>query len=79
MGPGDTATVFKGSDGQFYWHIRAANHETIAHSEGYKNHADAVSVLEEHFPGVTVVDETGIPPMREFADGQSYEGEGKEP
>ena len=27
-------------DNQYYWRLRSANHETIAHGEGYKNAAD---------------------------------------
>ena len=28
-------TVFPGSDGNWYWNLKGANHEIIAHGEGY--------------------------------------------
>lgn len=38
--------VFKGKDGQYYFRIKAANGEPIAHSEGYKNLRDAIDTAE---------------------------------
>lgn len=48
----DYAEVFEADDGLWYWHVKAANHEIIAQSEGYVNRGDAISVLEQHFPDV---------------------------
>ena len=58
MRPHDTAEVFYGTDGQFYYRVRAGNGETIAESDGYKHRVDALDVLEAHFPSVSVVDLT---------------------
>lgn len=27
--------IFQGINGEWYWHLKSANHETIAASEGY--------------------------------------------
>lgn len=32
--------MWKATDGNWYWHLRADNHEIVAHGEGYKNQAD---------------------------------------
>jgi uncharacterized protein YegP (UPF0339 family) len=29
--------IFKGKDGQWYFHLKAKNNKIIAHSEGYRN------------------------------------------
>lgn len=39
--------VYKATNGEWYWRLRAANHEKIASSgEGYKNKADALHGIE---------------------------------
>ena len=39
--------IFKSSNGEWYWHLKAANHEKIAASgEGYKNKADALHAID---------------------------------
>ena len=39
--------IFKGDNGEWYWHLKAANHEKIATSgEGYKNKADALHAID---------------------------------
>ena len=32
-------------NGHWYWHLRAANHEVIAHGEGYVNEADCLRAI----------------------------------
>jgi len=32
--------IYKGTDYQWRWRLKAANHETIAQGEGYHNKAD---------------------------------------
>lgn len=56
MAAGDVAEVFRGDDGQFYFRVKAANHEVIAESEGYHNKGDAINVLEQHFGEATILD-----------------------
>lgn len=46
----DYAEIFQGADGEFYYRIKASNHEIIAESEGHKNKHDAVDVVALHFP-----------------------------
>ena len=36
-------TVFKGSNGKFYWNLRAPNHEIICQSEGYESKQGALN------------------------------------
>jgi uncharacterized protein YegP (UPF0339 family) len=38
--------VFKGKDGKWYFRVKAANGEPIAHSEGYHNLRDAIDTAE---------------------------------
>lgn len=38
--------VFKGKNGEWYFRVKAANGEPIAHSEGYKNLRDAIDTAE---------------------------------
>ena len=39
--------IFKGTDGQFYWHYQRSNHESIAASgEGYHNLKDCEAGIE---------------------------------
>lgn len=54
----DIAQIFRGADGQFYFRIVAANGEPISQSEGYHNHGDAVSVVQQHFPDASLIDLT---------------------
>ena len=35
-----------GNDGLWYWRLRAANHETIAHGEGYRNKSDCQHAID---------------------------------
>lgn len=53
----DTAHVFRGADGLFYWTVHAPNGEAIAQSEGYHNRGDAETVLRDHFPTVGIVED----------------------
>jgi hypothetical protein len=32
-----TFTIFRGSDGLYYWNLKAANGERLCHSEGYQS------------------------------------------
>lgn len=34
--------IFKNTKGEYYWTLKAGNHETICWSEGYINYDDAV-------------------------------------
>lgn len=36
-------TVFKGSNGNFYWNLKAPNHEIICQSEGYASKQGALN------------------------------------
>lgn len=38
-------TVFKGTNGNWYWNLKAANHQIIANGEGYANKADVLTVI----------------------------------
>ena len=39
--------IYKDKNGEWRWHLKAANHEKIATSgEGYKNKADALHAIE---------------------------------
>ena len=39
--------IFKDKNGEWRWHLKAANHEKIATSgEGYKNKADALHAID---------------------------------
>ena len=38
--------IFKSkTDNQWYWHLKAANHEIVAHGEGYRNRDDCVHAV----------------------------------
>ncbi len=34
------------NDGQWYWRLRAANNEIIAHGEGYQNKSDCQHAID---------------------------------
>lgn len=54
--------LFKDARGEFRFHLRAANREIIASSEGYKTRAAAengIKSVQTNAPGATVVDKTG--------------------
>lgn len=53
----DYARLFTGDDGQFYFTVYARNGEPISQSEGYRHKQDARQVLEDHFPGVRIVED----------------------
>ena len=38
--------VYQGTDGNFYWRLRAKNGETIAQGEGYARKADALKAVK---------------------------------
>ncbi|MBH9993858.1 MULTISPECIES: DUF1508 domain-containing protein [Bartonella] len=39
--------IYKDKNGEWRWHLKAANHEKIATSgEGYKNKADALHAID---------------------------------
>lgn len=38
--------IFKSkTDNQWYWHLKAANHEIVAYGEGYRNRDDCVHAV----------------------------------
>ncbi|MAS87324.1 MAG: hypothetical protein CMH30_05025 [Micavibrio sp.] len=39
-------TLFTGRNGQFYWNLKAANGETLCHSEGYTTKQNAKNGIE---------------------------------
>ena len=43
--------------GEFYFRIKADNHETIAGSEGYRNKDDMFDTLDEYFDNWDVVED----------------------
>lgn len=51
-------TIYRDSVGEWRWNLKAANHETIAHGEGYKNKSDC-----EH--AVDLVKSSSNAPVRE--------------
>ena len=54
-------TVKKGYNGQFYWNLKAPNHEIIAHGEGYiakQNALNAISNLQKYASTTVCYDET---------------------
>jgi hypothetical protein len=55
MPPQDIAQIFVGEDGEFRYHVRAANGEIIASGEGYKNPADIEEMIGRHFPYASIV------------------------
>lgn len=38
--------VFKGENGQWYWHIKASNGKIICQSEGYKRKGGAMKAIK---------------------------------
>lgn len=53
--------IFKDARGEYRFHLKAANGEIIARSEGYKTKAAAangVKSVQTNAPGATVVDKT---------------------
>jgi uncharacterized protein len=54
--------LFKDARGEFRFHLKAAEGEIIATSEGYKSKAAAangIKSMQTNAPGATVVDKTG--------------------
>lgn len=54
--------IFQGRDGRFYFHLKAANGEIVAASQGYttKQHAEAgVESVRASAPMAEVIDLTG--------------------
>jgi uncharacterized protein YegP (UPF0339 family) len=54
--------IFKDKRGEYRFHLKAANGEVIATSEGYKTKASAengIKSVQTNAPGATVVDKTG--------------------
>lgn len=53
--------IFKGSDGKYYFRLKAANGEIIAHSQGYATKQganDGVAAVKKNAPIATTVDLT---------------------
>ena len=50
----DYAEIYKDTDDQWRYRIRASNHEIIAEGESYKNRQDMVDVLALHFPTAAI-------------------------
>lgn len=51
--------VHQGADGQWYWHLKAANGRVIAQGEGHKREADAwraVRTVKATAAGATIRD-----------------------
>ena len=38
--------IFQGNDKQWYWHLKSANHQTIAQGEGYTTKEGCLSGIE---------------------------------
>ena len=54
-------TLFKGRDNQFYWNLKAPNHEIVASSEGYVSKQGALNGIEanqKHAATKTIKDNT---------------------
>jgi uncharacterized protein YegP (UPF0339 family) len=54
--------ISKDKAGKFRWHLKAANGEIIAASQGYDTKAGAekgIKSVQTNAPGATVVDQTG--------------------
>lgn len=45
-----TATIFQGEDGDWHWHVKAANNEIISEGEGYTRRHNAVHGLVTAHP-----------------------------
>jgi uncharacterized protein YegP (UPF0339 family) len=53
--------IFKGNDGKYYFRLKAANGEIIAHSEGYSTKQganDGIASVKKNAPIATTVDLT---------------------
>ncbi len=51
--------IFKGSDGKYYFRLKAANGEIIAHSQGYSTKQgahDGIASVKKNAPIATTVD-----------------------
>ena len=51
--------IFKGSNGQYYFHIKGGNGEKIAQSEGYirkESAKDTISLIKRDAAAATVTD-----------------------
>lgn len=46
--------VFKGDDGDWWWHAQAGNNKIVAQGEGFGERNDAVEAAERVFPGIPV-------------------------
>jgi uncharacterized protein YegP (UPF0339 family) len=46
--------VFKGVDGNWWWHAQAANNKIVARDEGFTERNDAIEAVERVFPGVPI-------------------------
>jgi|APFre7841882793_1041355.scaffolds.fasta_scaffold59464_2 uncharacterized protein YegP (UPF0339 family) len=60
--PKYTAEIHTSASGQFYWTLKAANGETLCHSEMYTTEAAALETARKVSKAKIVV-ETGKPPM----------------
>lgn len=38
--------VWQGKDKNWYWHLRAGNHEIVAHGEGYASKQGALNAID---------------------------------
>lgn len=57
------ATVFKGEDGDWYWHLQDGNGKIVADgSEGYHNKFDCIEEMHQvlHGDGDVVIDLTRV-------------------
>ena len=51
--------IFRGRDGQYYWHLKALNGEKICHSEGYASKQGAqtgVAACKKYAPTASIED-----------------------
>lgn len=54
-------TIIKGSNGQYYWNLKAPNHEIICQSEGYYTKQSAqngIAANQRYASTTTVYDKT---------------------
>lgn len=61
--PDDIAQIYQDTSGQYRFRVLARNGEIIAEGESYHHYhhkADAVDVLEQHFPAASIVDLTQV-------------------
>lgn len=47
---GDRVHIFQGEDGQFHWHVRAANGEIVGQGEAHPRRETAIAAAERHHP-----------------------------